>query len=150
MRSRIALLLAAIATALLPLTPAQAAYGPPNPIILQVNAGDGTLLARVEGTVAFDDGNTRYTYSLVLCRRSSFQAPYVRIYVNGAYRDSLYWNPSTTVPWCQYAGFASPHSAEVDYGALVQNVRFELIGSSFPNNVYKEHHSSTTYDNPYN
>ncbi|QYC42462.1 hypothetical protein Nocox_24295 [Nonomuraea coxensis DSM 45129] len=150
MRSRIALLLAAIAVALLPLTPAQAAYGPPSPIVLQVNASDGTQLARVEGTVAFDDGNTRYTYSLVLCRRSSFQAPYVRIYVNGVVHDTLFWNPSTTVPWCFYSGFASPHSAEVTYGAVVQNVRFELVGSSFPNNVYKEHRSGFTYDNPYN
>ncbi|MEW9550423.1 hypothetical protein [Nonomuraea sp. NPDC050783] len=61
---------------------------------------------------------------------------------------ALCWNPSTAVPWCAYAGFASPHSAEVDHGPVVQNVRFELVGSSFPSNAHKEHVRGTTCDNP--
>ena len=147
----IAVTVMALAATLVPLTPAHATYGPQLPVILYVNADNGTKLARVEGTLQFDDGNAKYAYSLTLCRYSSYSAPYIRISVNGTYRDLLSWYGGTTVPWCTYSGFATVFTGDIDYGSTVRNVSFQLVGSSFSNqNVYKEHYDYLTYDNPYN
>ncbi|GAB3900021.1 hypothetical protein GCM10027612_60960 [Microbispora bryophytorum subsp. camponoti] len=77
--------IAAMAAALLPLSPAHAAYGADQPVYLQLTSNDGnaTQLALLDGTVAFDDGNTKYRYSLRLCWQHAYPAPYFMINVNG-------------------------------------------------------------------
>ncbi|MDH2426526.1 hypothetical protein [Sphaerisporangium sp. TRM90804] len=138
--------------ALLPLTPANAAYGAPIPVSMAVYGGAGgtQLLARVDGTLAFDDANTRYTYSLSLCRVSSFVSPHVKVLVNGVYKDSLYWNGGSSTALCPSFYTATALSAEVENGGTVANVTLTLVGSDFNNNVYRERTRTGTYDNPFN
>ncbi|MEO3810691.1 hypothetical protein ABGB17_16950 [Sphaerisporangium sp. B11E5] len=135
--------------ALLPLSPAHAAYGPPQPISMGTSGG-GQILALADGTLQFDDGNTKFLYYIELCRVSSFSAPYIKVYVNGVYQYSLYWEGNTTTSRCP-AGYRSTiHSAESSHGGTVANVTFTLVSSDFINNVYRERTRTVTYDNPYN
>jgi hypothetical protein len=131
-----------IAAAPVPVTPANSTYGSRLPVTLYVNAEDGTRLARVEGTLQFDDGKTKYAYSLTVCRYSSLSAPDVKVFVNDAYYDLL--------PWFVYSGFEAMFTGEVNYGARLMNVSLQLVGSSFsPRNGYTVHYDSVNYENPY-
>ncbi|MEV7968229.1 hypothetical protein AB0O34_19930 [Sphaerisporangium sp. NPDC088356] len=138
--------------ALLPLTPAHAAYGAPIPVSMAVYGGStGTqLLARVDGTMQFDDGNMKYQYNLELCRVSSFVAPHVKVSVNGVYKYSLFWSGGSSTALCPSFYTATALAAEVDNGSTVANVTLTLVGSDFNNNVYRERTRTTTYDNPFN
>jgi hypothetical protein len=151
MRSAAIALVAAIA-ALLPLTPAHAAYGAPIPVSMAVYGGwnNSQLLARLDGTLQFDDGNSKYKYNLELCRVSSFVAPRVNVYVNGAYKNTLYYNGGSSTALCPSFYTATALAAEVDNGSTVVNVTLTLVGSDFNNNVFRERGRSGTYDNPYN
>ncbi|KAA9377648.1 hypothetical protein F5972_18730 [Microbispora cellulosiformans] len=147
----IAMAIAALAAALAPLSPAHAAYGPDQPVYLGLISNDGTglELAVLQGTVAFDDGNTKYRYSLSLCWQHAYPAPSFLINVNG-----------TTTNWPTQTGYSSApgcsqvylYNAEVNFGSTVQNVRFDVTGGWFGSNgQYKSRTKSTgTYDNPYN
>ncbi|WP_182905893.1 hypothetical protein [Microbispora sp. H13382] len=146
-----AMAIGAIAAALLPLSPAHAAYGPDQPVYLQLvsNDGNATQLALLDGTVAFDDGNTKYRYSLRLCWQHAYPQPYFTINVNGT---STAWPTQvgpTSMPGCQQAYL---YSAEVNFGSTVRNVRFDVTGGWFGSNgQYQMRTKSTgTYDNPYN
>ncbi|MGI5156526.1 hypothetical protein [Microbispora sp. CA-102843] len=147
----IAIAIASMAAALLPLSPAHAAYGSDQPVYLQLlsNDGNGTQLALLEGTVAFDDGNTKYRYSLRLCWQHAYPAPSFLINVNGTSTASPTWTGSTSVSGCQQAHL---YSAEVNFGSTVRNVRFDVTGGWFgTNGQYMTRTKSTaTYDNPYN
>ncbi|NUO96490.1 MAG: hypothetical protein HOV96_29770 [Nonomuraea sp.] len=146
----LAIALAALATALLPLTPAHAAYGPDQPVAIQLNATDptNTGLARLEGTVAFDDGNTMFRYSLRLCWLHAYPAPQARVVINGTTVHSPVYTGTTYTPGCQQTYL---YAAEVNHGAVVGNVRFEVTGGWFyPGNQYNMRTKSYTYDNPYN
>ncbi|MDA0636929.1 hypothetical protein OUY22_26275 [Nonomuraea sp. MCN248] len=145
----IAAALAALAVALLPLSPAHAAYGPDQPVYVQLNATGGYgALALLEGTVAFDDGNTRYRYALRLCWQHAYPAPYFQIYVNGANQTWPVDTGSTTAPGCQRVFL---YNAEVEFGSTVQNVRFDVTGGWFSSSGYQMRtRSSITYDNPFN
>ncbi len=138
--------------ALLPLTPAHAAYGAPIPVSMAVYGGPtGTqLLARVDGTMQFGDGNMKYAYNLELCRVSSFVAPHVKVFVNGVHKDSLFWSGGSSTALCPSFYTATALAAEVDNGSTVVNVALTLVGSDFNNNVYRERTKTATYDNPFN
>lgn len=142
---------AALAAALLPLTPAHAAYGADQPVYLQLvsNDGNATQLALLEGTVAFDDGNTKYRYNLRLCWQHAYPAPTFSIYVNGAYSSGPFGPGGSSAAGCQYATWTS---AEVNYGGIVRNVYFSVTGGWFGSNgQYSMRTKNTgTYDNPYN
>ncbi|MFC6081939.1 hypothetical protein [Sphaerisporangium aureirubrum] len=144
-------LLVAVA-ALLPLTPAHAAYGAPLPIQQAIYGGvnNAQLLARSDGTLQFDDGNTKYKYYIELCRVSSFVAPSIRVAVNGVYQYTLFYNVGSATALCPSGYTATILSAEVNHGGTVANVSFTLVASDFINQVYRERTRTSTYDNPYN
>ncbi|MEW9528705.1 hypothetical protein [Microbispora sp. NPDC049125] len=141
-----------VVAALLSVTPAHAAYGAPQPVSMAVYGGPtgSQLLARLDGTVQFDDGNTKYLYNLELCRVSSFVAPHVSVYVNGVYKNTLYYSGGSSTALCPAFYTATPLAAEVDNGSTVMNLTLTLVGSDFNNNVYRERTRTATYDNPFN
>ncbi|WP_043622546.1 hypothetical protein [Nonomuraea candida] len=145
----IAIAIAAIAAALLPLSPAHAAYGPDQPVSVQVNATDpyNTPLARLQGTVAFDDGTAMFRYSLQLCWLRAYPAPNLRIFINGTTQHYPVSAGSTTTPGCQQT---SLYAAEVNHGAAIANVRFDVTaGWFYPGMQYNTRTRSFTSDNPF-
>ncbi|GIH46638.1 hypothetical protein [Microbispora rosea] len=151
MTTSIAMAVAATAAALVPLSPAHAAYGADQPVYLQLVSNDGyaTQLALLDGTVAFDDGNTKYRYSLRLCWQHAYPQPYFTINVNGTSTASPTQTGPTSMSGCQQAYL---YSGEVNFGGTVRNVRFDVTGGWFGSNgQYQMRTKSTyTYDNPYN
>lgn len=141
-----------VAAVLLPTTPAHATYGPPQQVYLQLisNDGQGLYLARAEGTVAFDDGNRRYTYSVSVCWQNAYPSPNLNVYVNDVWQN-VWPTSGPTAPGCQ--GSLSVYSAnDVDHGDTVRNIRFELTGGWFDRQgQYRSRTKSTPYyDNPFN
>ncbi|TQS13634.1 hypothetical protein [Microbispora hainanensis] len=147
----IAMAIAATAAALLPLSPAHAAYSADQPVYLQLvsNDGNATQLALLQGTVAFDDGNTKYRYSLTLCWQHAYPAPSFRVVVNGTSTSWPTQTGSTSLPGCQQTAV---YNSEVNFGSTVGNVRFDVTGGWFGSNGQYQTRtkSSYTYDNPYN
>jgi hypothetical protein len=149
----IALAITALAATLLPVTPAHAAYGPDQQVYVQViaNDGSGMQLARLEGTVAFDDSNTKYRYSLNLCWQSgAYPQPSFLIKVNGSATNSPVGTGYTSATGCQQV---SLYGADVDFGSAVHNLRFDVTAGWFSSsNGYQymtRTKSSGTYDNPF-
>ncbi|MFS1304306.1 hypothetical protein [Streptosporangium longisporum] len=143
-----------MAAILLPVTPAHAAYGPDQQVYVQVTANDGSgmQLARLEGTVAFDDSNTRYRYSLNLCWQSgSYPQPYFSIKVNGSPAGSPVWTGNTSAAGCQLVAL---YSADVNVGSAVYNLSFDVTAGWFSSSNGYQHRtrtkSSGIYDNPFN
>jgi hypothetical protein len=67
-------------------TPAQAAWGPQQPLEIQLISnpnGSEYRVGKVTGSVRFDDGNSMYHLSIVICRQSSYTFPNVRVFANG-------------------------------------------------------------------
>ncbi|MEO3812997.1 hypothetical protein ABGB17_28680 [Sphaerisporangium sp. B11E5] len=145
------LALVALVALLLPVTPAHATYGSPLTVwAVTYGNGGSTELARVDGNLYFDDGNTKIYYDLSLCRRSSFTAPYVRVLINGVNYTNLYWSGGSSTAVCPSFYTATPHAAEINYGSTITSVSLILVSSEFPNNVYTERTKRRDYDNPYN
>ncbi|MEV4470914.1 hypothetical protein ACFFR3_43655 [Nonomuraea salmonea] len=144
-----AVVVAALAAVFLPLSPAHAAYGPDQPVYIQLNATDpsNTGLARLEGTIAFDDGDTMFRYAVRLCWLHAYPAPNLRIYVNGSTQIWPVSTGTTSTPGCQ---MTTLYAAEVAHGAAVANVRFEVTGGWFyPGSQYNTRTKSYTSDNPF-
>lgn len=150
-RSSIAAVVAALALIVLPASPAHATYGPDQPVYVQLTAtGTGQYLALLQGTVAFDDGNTNYRYTLSLCWQSgAYPQPSFLINVNGTTTQSPVYTGMSSAPGCQ---FVYNYSADVNFGSTVRNVRFDVTGGWFASNgqYMMRTKSSGTYDNPYN
>jgi hypothetical protein len=153
-RWRQSLVLAVVAGAAILLTsaPAHASYGPQNSAVhLQLTGPGATAVGSVDGSVEFDSGNTTFRYSLTVCRQSSYVAPWIYLYVNGAVNRQLSdgWVYGTST--CAGGGPVAVYSAEVAYGSVVTNVIVNLHGSSFSfPGGYREHQTSSVKDNPYN
>ncbi|WP_214111395.1 hypothetical protein [Acrocarpospora catenulata] len=150
----IALAIMALAATFLQVTPAHAAYGPDQQVLVQVTANDGSgmQLARLEGTVAFDDSNTKYRYSLSVCWQSgAYPEPSFLIVVNGSTVNYPVWTGYSSATGCQRV---SLYSAEVILGSAVYNVRFDVTAgwfSSRNNGQYMTRtKSSLVHDNPFN
>jgi hypothetical protein len=149
--SSIAVAIAALATVLLPGTPAHAAWGADTPVYINLvsNDGYGRQLARLEGTVTFDDGNTKFRYSLQLCWGSgAYPQPNLAINVNGTTYVQPVGTGSTSASGCQRVAL---YGSEVNFGSIVRNVRFDVTAGWFhPGNNYNTRTRSATYDNPFN
>jgi len=143
----IAVAVTAFAALLLPVTPAHAAWGPDQLVWITVT-DNGRALARLEGTIAFDDGNTMYRYSLRLCWQSgSYPAPSAVLQVSGT-RTSPVSTGSTSAPGCQMVFL---YGATVNFGSLVPNVGISVTSGYFDSsNQYHRVTDSATYDNPFN
>jgi hypothetical protein len=135
----------------LPTAPAHATYGAQDASVhLQLYGPSATPVGSVDGTVEFDSGNTMFRYNLTMCRQSSYVAPWMYLYVNGAVYRQLAdgWVYGTSA--CG-GGPVAVYSAEVPYGAVVTSVIVNLHGSSFSYPAgYREHQTSAFKDNPYN
>ncbi|WP_030454645.1 hypothetical protein [Herbidospora cretacea] len=139
-------LLAVLAT---PAAPARAAYGTDLPVSIDVY-GQGVKLSGAYGSIAFDDGNAKYRYSIAVCWQSSYSRPTLYASVNGAWRSPLPVSPGTAVTIPQCTGQASLLLGEVTPGGTVANVTITVDGVKFnpPNSTY--HTNSAFYDNPFN
>ncbi|WP_155350291.1 hypothetical protein [Acrocarpospora pleiomorpha] len=138
-----------VAALAVPVAPAYATYGSNMTVSIDV-WGQGVKLSGAYGTIAFDDGNTKYRYSIAMCWQSSYTRPNLYASVNGGARTSLYVGGGTpvTIPQCLYT--ASLISGEVTPGGTVSNVTLTVDGVRFnpPNSTY--HTNSAFYDNPFN
>ncbi|WP_066374449.1 hypothetical protein [Herbidospora mongoliensis] len=142
------LAVALLAVLVTPVAPAQAAYGSDLPVNIDVY-GQGIKLSGAYGTIAFDDGNTKYRYSIAVCWQGSYSRPTLYASVNGAWRSPLpAGGTAVTIPQC--TGQATLLSGEVTAGATINNVAIVVDGVKFnpPNSTY--HTNSAFYDNPYN
>nr|WP_062341846.1 hypothetical protein [Herbidospora sakaeratensis] len=143
----------ALAALILPATPAHAAYGPDQSVWVQVTANDGSgmPLAQLQGTIAFDDSNTKYRYSLSICWQSgAYPQPSAVIVVNGSSGSYPIWSGSSSATGCQQVAL---YSSEVNFGSAVYNLRFDVTAGWFSrtNGQYMSRtKSSGTYDNPFN
>ncbi|AQZ67750.1 unnamed protein product [[Actinomadura] parvosata subsp. kistnae] len=149
----VTIVLATLAAMLSPVTPAHAAYGPDQPVYIAVtsNAGPPLLLAQLTGTVAFDDGNTKFKYSLQLCWGSgSYPKPNFYVSVNGStviYPSQT--GTATAPPGCQL--YLYLHDGEYTHYTTVTNITVYVTGGWFyPGQTYNSRTKSVTYDNPYN
>lgn len=148
----IAIAIAMLAAVLLPTTPAHATYGPPQQVYLQLVSDDGQALqlARAEGTVAFDDGNRRYTFNVNVCWQRAYPAPNFDVYINDVWQ-SVGYSTGPTAPGCQLT--LRVYSAnDVTHGDIVRNIRFQVTGGWFDRQgQYRSRTKSTPYyDNPFN
>ncbi|GLW24018.1 hypothetical protein Mame01_40610 [Microbispora amethystogenes] len=151
--SSFAVVIATLVAILMPVTPAHATYGPDQTVYLAVtsNAGPSIMLAQVTGTLAFDNGNTKFKYSLRLCWGSgSYPQPNFYIAVNGS--TYLYPAQTGTAPapsGCQVYLFL--YDGEYTHSTTLANVTLYVTGGWFyPGNTYNSRTKSVTYDNPYN
>ena len=141
---------AMLATTLVPATAAHATYGPDDPVFLEAYSPNGSIkLAGAYGTIAFDDGNTKFRYSIILCRESSYTEPNLRFIVNDTTQYGATWAGRVVTPLCKFP--ATQLAGEVDHGSIVRKVKVQLdaIYFDFPNTavpVIKD----TPYDNPFN
>jgi hypothetical protein len=149
----VAIAIATLVAILMPVTPAHAAYGPDQPVSLTVtsNAGPPLMLAQLTGTLAFDDGNTKFRYALRLCWGSgSYPKPNFYVAVNGS--TFLYPTQTGTAaapPGCQL--YLYLYDGEYTHYTTVTNVTLYVTGGWFyPGQNYNSRTKSVTYDNPYN
>ncbi|MEU8355897.1 hypothetical protein AB0C27_07770 [Nonomuraea sp. NPDC048882] len=148
-----AIVIATLVAILMPVTPAHATYGADLPVSITVtsNAGPPLMLAQVTGTVAFDDGNTKFRYSLRLCWGSgSYPRPNLYVSVNGS--STFYPGQTSTSPapaGCQLSLYH--HDGEYTHPSTIANITVYVQGGWFyPGQTYNSRTKSLTYDNPYN
>jgi hypothetical protein len=148
---------AMVGVTVLPAGPAHAAYGPQFGTVhwQLLNSAGNQLIGSIDGTLEFDDGNTKFRYSLTMCRQNSFTAPYANVFVNGTFSFSL--NPAYTgMPGCGGAtALGGVVTGEVETGSLVHNVTVQFNGSYYgsgPNGymVWEQRQRNILKDNPYN
>nr|WP_062334857.1 hypothetical protein [Herbidospora sakaeratensis] len=141
------IVIALFAVLAIPAAPAQAAYGADLPVNFDVY-GQGIKLSGAYGSIAFDDGNTKYRYSIAVCWQGSYSRPTLYASVNGAWRSPLSGTSTpVTIPQC--TGQATLVTGEAT-GGTIGNVSIIVDGVKFnpPNSTY--HTNSAFYDNPYN
>lgn len=151
--SSFAIVIATLVAILMPVTPAHAAYGPDQTVSLTVtsNSGPSITLAQLTGTLAFDDGNTKFRYSLKLCWGSgSYPRPNFYVAVNGStYLYPAQTGTATAPSGCQQYLFL--YDGEYTHSTTLANVTLYVTGGWFyPGNTYNSRTKSVTYDNPYN
>jgi hypothetical protein len=151
--SSVIIAVATLVAILLPVTPAHATYGPDQPVSITVisNAGPSIMLAQLTGTLAFDDGNTKFKYALRLCWGSgSYPRPNFYVSINGS--TPFYPTQTGTAaapPGCQLS--LSVYDGEYTHSTTVTNITLYVTGGWFyPGMTYNSRTKSTTYDNPYN
>ncbi|MEU9890651.1 hypothetical protein AB0M95_09795 [Sphaerisporangium sp. NPDC051017] len=138
-----------VAALVVAVAPAHATYGPDRTVNIEV-WGQGVKLSGAYGSIAFDDGNAKYRYSIAMCQQSSYTRPSLFASVNGGARTTLYAGGGTpvSIPQCPYTAYLI--GGEVTPGGTVDNVTLTVDGVRFnpPNSTY--HTNSAFYDNPFN
>jgi hypothetical protein len=150
-----AVTLATLAVSPLGASPAQATYGPAQPVSLQLSGQSGstqTLVGRAVGTIQFDDGNSSYLLSLTLCRQSSYTAPTLTIYVNDVQQSSFSGDDGVRRPdSCGGGhGMSLAINGAYSYPGVVQKLRVKIDGLYFSGSTASDKSASATYDNPFN
>jgi hypothetical protein len=147
-RRSLTLALVLLAAVFLPSTPAYATYGAPISVQVEVYNNLGAKLSGIYGSVSFDDGNSKFAYSLAVCRESSYTPPNVWYAVNGGSRIPISGGGSpVTIPQCKYTAYQI--SGEPTSGTLLASVTFTVDGVYFDNhNVAHFFSESRNYFNP--
>lgn len=130
-RRALTVVLAMLAAVLLVATPAQATYGPPVPVTMEVWYGS-VKLSGLYGSLSFDDGKTKFSYTLDVCRVSSYTPPNVWYSVNGGGRVPISGGGgAVTIPQCVYTAYRI--SGEPSPGVVITKVTLYLDGVYFDN-----------------
>ncbi len=150
-----ALTLAAFLGASLTATPAQAAYGPAQPVDIQLrgysSSGYTTLVGRLVGSVRFDDGNSLYRLDLTLCRQSSYTSTRLTVNVNGASHQWYLREDGYRPDACGGGhGLSGVVNVDVPYAGVVQNIGLVYEGLHFSGSTATPVSRSAFYDNPFN
>jgi hypothetical protein len=134
------MVLAVLGTTFLPAAPASATYGAQFPVNVQVS-GLGQLRGEIHGWIQFDDGKNLFRYDFIFCRDSSFVAPRFEIRVNNTLYGSRFHGDYGPTP-SSLCSFPVHVAEEINYGSPACSVQFVVIGSSFDQNVFREHRST--------
>lgn len=165
-RSAARSLLVALATAgalVLPAaaTPAHAAWGPAQPVTMQIRhyypTGGSVQIGWVEGTVQFDDGGSALYYNLTVCRQSSYMLPYLTINVNMYYAGGRKYSTFVTNVYPNYTGNATGQPCYSSTGTAsgqftspnFSNVEFLVYGSTFEGSSHVVKSQDRVLYNPY-
>jgi hypothetical protein len=138
--------------------PAHATYGPPQTVTIQLRSydsyGNEYRVGRLVGTVQFDDGNSAYYLSLVMCRQSSYTNPHLRIHLNNGTVYHQFFSPSDNtrrpVECDGGHGMSGTVVGGFGYGGVISNLTISLEGIHFDMSTARTVSRSATYDNPYN
>ncbi|WP_141975515.1 hypothetical protein [Saccharothrix saharensis] len=146
--------LAVLLGASLAAAPAQAAYGPAQPVDIQLRGYSGgytTLVGRLVGSVRFDDGNSLYRLDLTLCRQSSYTSTKLTVTVNGAAHQWYSREDGYRPAACGGGhGLSGVVNVDVPYAGVVQNVGLVYEGLHFSGSTATPVSRSAFYDNPFN
>ena len=150
----LALTFVALLTTSLAAVPAQATYGSPFAVSLQLRSYTSTgteyQVGRLVGTVQFDDGNSAYYLSLIMCRQSSYTNPQVRVYVNGVY--TLFFSPSDNIRRPESCNGGHGLSGVIEggfgYSGVIANLTISISGIHFDGSTARDVSRSAFYDNP--
>lgn len=149
----VAIVSAALFAVGLAAAPAQATYGSPLPVDLQLNGNApwGPIqVGRVVGTLQFDDGNSHYWLSVTICRQSSYTNPNVRISVNGSLQQYLSGQYGSQPQICGGNGISQTVNSGFAYAGTIQNLTIAIDGIYFDGSTATNLTKSRTYDNPFN
>lgn len=146
--------LSAFLGASLAAAPAQAAYGPAQPVDIQLRGYSGgytTLVGRLVGSVRFDDGNSLYRLDLTLCRQSSYTSTKLTVTVNGAAHQWYSREDGYRPEACGGGhGLSGVVTADVPYAGVVQNIGLVYEGLHFSGSTATPVSRGASYDNPFN
>ena len=136
-------------------TPAQAAYGPAQPVDIQLtgytSSGTATSVGRLVGSVRFDDSNSFYRLDLTLCRQSSYVGTKLTVNVNGAFHQWYSHEDGYRPAVCGGGhGLSGVINADVPYSGVVQNVGLVYEGLFFTGSTAKPVARGAFYDSPFN
>jgi hypothetical protein len=136
--------------------PAQAAWSSPYIVDIQLRSytsiGTEYLVGRVVGTLQFDDGNSQYLLSLIMCRQSSYVNPNVRILINGATHQWFSPSDNTRRPESCAGGhgMSGVISGVYAYSGVIPSLTVSIAGIHYDGSTAKDIVRSSFYDNPYN
>lgn len=151
MTKSLAIVLTTLVAVLLPLTPAHAAYGPPQTVNIEVRGWNGNKLSLLYGTIQFDDGNQKFQYDLYICRENSYAFPNVWRRINNTINVPIYYTSGPhTIPQCVYSAYRAV--GEVTHPSTIQNVTLgiEAVGVGPDGYTFVRYQKEKTYDNPFN
>lgn len=149
-----ALTLAAFLGASLTAAPAQATYGPAQPVDIQLSRSSGgytTQVGRLVGTVRFDDSNSLYRLDLTLCRQSSYTSTNLTVNVNGAFHQYYSREDGYRPEACGGGhGLSGVINVDVPYSGVVQNIGLVYSGLHFSGSTATPVSRGAFYDSPFN
>jgi hypothetical protein len=150
-----AVTLAVLLGATLTAVPAQAAYGPAQPIYIQLqrtsSSGYTTQVGRLIGTLRFDDGNSLYRLDVTLCRQSSYVDTILSIRVNNTLQQRFSQRDEILRPdVCGGHGISGVINADFAYSGPIYNIGIGYEGILFDGSTATSVGGGAFYDNPFN